>query len=295
MNDAHYQAELDAMKAGFRLQHVAGYTHSGVALYAAIWNKAGGPEPVERHNLTGPQYQQAFDDLAKQGFRLREMSGYSPGGVDHYAAIWDKGGDGAPWIAHNGVPLSQYQTSVDVDHYQGWQPLYVQAFTSGGSARFDTIWESPFKGADLDALQSKLLKATQSVKVAGLSIAIARNGHLLYASGLGMADKEAGVPMNVNHRLRVGSVSKTITSTTIFRLIQSGATYGGGKKLTLDSPIMGPDGILPDLKAPPAAAVCEREAASRPRAHRRAARQPFQRGGRRPDELLRRKPRSANQ
>jgi CubicO group peptidase (beta-lactamase class C family) len=89
----------------------------------------------------------------------------------------------------------------------GWQPLYVQAFTSGGSARFDTIWESPFKGADLDALQSKLLKAMQSVKVAGLSIAIARNGHLLYASGLGMADKEAGVPMNVNHRLRVGSVS----------------------------------------------------------------------------------------
>jgi CubicO group peptidase (beta-lactamase class C family) len=252
MNDAHYQAELDAMtKAGFSLQHVAGYTHSSVALYAAIWNKAGGPEPVERHNLTGAQYQQDFNDFAKQGLRLREVSGYSPGGVDHYAAIWDKGGDGAPWIAHNGVPLSGYQTSFDVDRFQGWQPLYVQAFTSGGSARFDTIWESPFNGADLDALQGKLLKATQSVKIAGLSIAIARNGHLLYASGLGMADKEAGIPMNVNHRLRVGSVSKTITSTTIFRLIQSGATYGGGKKLTLDSPIMGPDGILPDLKAPP--------------------------------------------
>jgi CubicO group peptidase (beta-lactamase class C family) len=252
MNDAHYEAELESMhKAGFSLQYVAGYTHSGVALYAAIWNKAGGPDPAERHNLTGPQYQLAFDDFAKQGYRLKEVSGYSPGGVDHYAAIWEKGGDGAPWIADNGVPLSGYQTSFDIDRYQGWQPLYVQAFTSGGSARFDTIWESPFKGADLDALQSKLLKATQSVKVAGLSIAIARNGHLLYASGLGMADKEAGIPMNVNHRLRVGSVSKSITSTTIFRLIQSGATYGGGKKLTLDSPIMGPDGILPDLQAPP--------------------------------------------
>ena len=94
------------------------------------------------------------------------------------------------------------------------------------------------------------MKATQSVHVAGLSIAIARNGHLVYASGLGMADKEAGVAMNVNHRMRVGSVSKTITSVAIFRLIQSGATYGGGKTLTLDSPIMGPDGILPDLKAP---------------------------------------------
>lgn len=157
---------------------------------------------MARHGLTGAEYQQAFDDLAKQGFRLKEVSGYSPGGVDHYAAIWEKGGDGAPWIAHNGVPLSEYQTSFDIDRFQGWQPLYVQAFTSGGSARFDTIWESPFSGADLDTLQSKLLKATQSVHVAGLSIAIARNGHLLYASGLGMADKEAGIAMNVNHRLK---------------------------------------------------------------------------------------------
>jgi CubicO group peptidase (beta-lactamase class C family) len=251
MDGAQYQVEFDALlKQGFRLQHVAGYTHAGAAVYAAIWNKAGGPEFVARHGLTSAQYQQAFDDFAKQGFRLKEVSGYSPGGVDHYAAIWEKGGDGAPWIAHHGVPLSDYQTQFDVDRYQGWQPLYVQAFTSGGSARFDTIWESPFSSADLDALQSKLLKATQSVNVAGLSIAIARNGHLLYASGLGMADKEAGVAMNVNHRLRVGSVSKTITSVAIFRLIQSGATYGGGKKLTLDSPIMGPDGILPDLQAP---------------------------------------------
>ena len=57
--------------------------------------------------------------------------------------------------------------------------------------------------------------------------------------------------MNVNHRLRVGSVSKSISSVAIFRLIEAGATYGNGKKLTLNSPIMGPDGILPDLKAPP--------------------------------------------
>ena len=209
MDSAQYQAEFDANgKAGMRLEHVAGYTHNGAAVYAAIWDKAGGPEWVARHGLTGAQYQQAFDDFAKQGFRLKEVSGYSPGGSDHYAAIWEKGGDGAPWIAHNGVPLSAYQTTFDVDRYQGWQPLYVQAFTSGGSARFDTIWESPFDGADLDALQSKLLKATQSVHVAGLSIAIARNGHLVYASGLGMADKEAGVAMNVNHRMRVGSVGQ---------------------------------------------------------------------------------------
>jgi CubicO group peptidase (beta-lactamase class C family) len=251
MGGAQYQAEFDALlKAGYRLQHVAGYTHNGAAVYAAIWNKAGGPQFVARHGLTSAQYQQAFDDFAKKGFRLKEVSGYSPGGVDHYAAIWEKGGDGAPWIAHHGVPLAGYQTQFDVDRFQGWHPLYVQAFTSGGSARFDTIWESPFSPTDLAALQTQLPQAAQQASVAGLSIAIARNGRLLYATGVGLADKEAGVPMNVNHRLRVGSVSKTISSVAIFRLIQSGATYGGGAKLTLDSQVFGPNGVLPDLAAP---------------------------------------------
>ena len=252
MDSAQYQAEFDANgKAGMRLEHVAGYTHNGAAVYAAIWDKASGPDWVARHGLTGPEYQQAFDDYAKQGFRLKEVSGYSPGGADHYAAIWEKGGDGAPWIAHNGDPLSDYQTQFDIDRFQGWQPLYVQAFTSGGTARFDTIWESPFSGADLNALQTQLPEATKRAGVAGFSVAIARNGELLYATGVGLADKEAGTSMNVNHRLRVGSVSKSISSVAIFRLIEAGATYGNGKKLTLNSPIMGPDGILPDLKAPP--------------------------------------------
>ena len=45
MDGGQYQAEFDAMlREGFRLQHVAGYTHNGAAVYAAIWNKAGGPE-----------------------------------------------------------------------------------------------------------------------------------------------------------------------------------------------------------------------------------------------------------
>jgi hypothetical protein len=31
--------------------------------------------------------------------------------------------DGAPWIAHNGDPLSGYQTQFDIDRFQGLQPL----------------------------------------------------------------------------------------------------------------------------------------------------------------------------
>ena len=45
MDSTQYQAEFDANgKAGMRLEHVAGYTHNGAAVYAAIWDKASGPD-----------------------------------------------------------------------------------------------------------------------------------------------------------------------------------------------------------------------------------------------------------
>jgi Bacterial tandem repeat domain 1 len=40
--------------------------------------------------MTSAGYQQAFDDLKGQGYRLVDVSGYSVGGQDRYAAIWSK-------------------------------------------------------------------------------------------------------------------------------------------------------------------------------------------------------------
>jgi hypothetical protein len=45
--------------------------------YAAIWEQRQGPAWVARHGLTSAQYQQAFEDLVGQGFRLVQVSGYS--------------------------------------------------------------------------------------------------------------------------------------------------------------------------------------------------------------------------
>ncbi len=53
----------------------AGQTKAEV-LFAAVWEKGGGPAFQARHNLTAAQYQQTFDQLVGQGFRLRAVSGY---------------------------------------------------------------------------------------------------------------------------------------------------------------------------------------------------------------------------
>src|SRR5262249_20438219 len=65
--------------------------------YAAVWEKEAGPAWQARHGLTPAQYQQAFNTLTQQGYRLVEVSGYSVDGKDTYAAIWEKR-QGPAWV-----------------------------------------------------------------------------------------------------------------------------------------------------------------------------------------------------
>ena len=50
------------------------------ASFVAIWEQDGGPPFQARHGLTADEYQQTFDQLVGQGFRLTHVSGYSVGG-----------------------------------------------------------------------------------------------------------------------------------------------------------------------------------------------------------------------
>jgi CubicO group peptidase (beta-lactamase class C family) len=76
-------------------------------------------------------------------------------------------------------------------------------------------------------------------EVPGLSVAIAIKGKPAYVEAFGVADRETGEPLTPQHRFRIASVSKPITSTGIFAMIEAG-------KLRLDSRVFGPTSILGD-------------------------------------------------
>ena len=48
-----------------------------IAFEAAIWEQRDGPPLQARHGLNAAQFQQTFDELLSQGFRLTQVSGYS--------------------------------------------------------------------------------------------------------------------------------------------------------------------------------------------------------------------------
>jgi CubicO group peptidase (beta-lactamase class C family) len=74
-------------------------------------------------------------------------------------------------------------------------------------------------------------------RVPATSIAISRNGQFAYDETVGMADRQHLIQGQQNSLFRIASVTKPITSITIFSLIEQG-------KLNLTDKVFGPSGIL---------------------------------------------------
>jgi CubicO group peptidase (beta-lactamase class C family) len=75
--------------------------------------------------------------------------------------------------------------------------------------------------------------------LASASVAIAKDGKLIYAKGFGYSDKEDSIKAEPYSLYRIASVSKLITAVAVMKLVES-------NKLTLDTRVFGKNGILND-------------------------------------------------
>jgi hypothetical protein len=141
MTSSQYQTEYNNLeKQGYRLVDVSGYGVGGKDYYAAIWEKSSGPLRAARHGMTSAQYQTAYDDLKKQGYRLIVVSGYDVGGQDHYTAIWEKS-SGPTRVARHGMSSAQYQDQFNKLTQQGYRLVWISGWGIGGTNHYAAIWE----------------------------------------------------------------------------------------------------------------------------------------------------------
>ncbi len=92
-----------------------------------------------RHNLTPAQFQSTFDDLFKQGYRLKNMTGYVSNG-ERFAGLWVKE-SGPAWQARFGLSKADYQKTFDDLVKQGYRLTWVSAHEVSGTVRYEAIWE----------------------------------------------------------------------------------------------------------------------------------------------------------
>lgn len=95
-------------------------------------------------------------------------------------------------------------------------------------------------GIHSDALlpvDNKIKNFKDKYGIPGISIALSKNGKLVYERSLGFADFASKEPVQPYHLFRIASVTKPVTATAIMKLVENG-------QLSLSDKVFGPDGIL---------------------------------------------------
>lgn len=77
----------------------------------------------------------------------------------------------------------------------------------------------------------------EKFKIPGLSVAFSKHGRIVYREAFGLADVEGGEAATPSHLFRIASVTKPMTSTAIYTLIERG-------KVRLDDKVFAPGGWL---------------------------------------------------
>jgi D-alanyl-D-alanine carboxypeptidase len=90
---------------------------------------------------------------------------------------------------------------------------------------------------DITTVDSKVAALMATYNIPGASLAVSKNGKLVYIKGFGKANTATGEAVKPTHRFRLASVSKTFTGVAILKLVQDG-------KLNLDAKVFGTGGVL---------------------------------------------------
>ncbi len=97
---------------------------------------------------------------------------------------------------------------------------------------------SPMPGQkDISSVDKVMSDWMTSYKMPGTSLAVSRNGKLVYAKGYGEANTDTHEKVTTESQFRIASVSKLLTSAAIMKLVQDG-------KISMDQKVFGANGVL---------------------------------------------------
>ncbi|MET0466088.1 MAG: serine hydrolase domain-containing protein [Chitinophagaceae bacterium] len=115
--------------------------------------------------------------------------------------------------------------------------LLFSCSKSGGDDGPNPPEPAPGKQQDIAAVDSKLTGFLTTHNIPGATLAISKNGKLVYVQGYGFADQAANTKVTTQSRFRIASVSKTYTAVAVLKLAQEG-------KFSLDDKVFGEGKLL---------------------------------------------------
>ncbi|HVW00341.1 MAG TPA: serine hydrolase, partial [Planctomycetaceae bacterium] len=200
-------------KKDFHLVHASCYTWKGQDRYTGVWEERPGIEQKIQPRMTAGKLDDMNLKLRDTGWRHVIVSGCELKEGAAYLGVWEK----SMAAADEDKPEKDSDESKDKSCGDATDPK--------GAADKPLETDVPVTGeADprLSGFDDLMTKFVRDNKVAGASLAIARDGKLVYARGFGWSDREAHEPVQPGSLFRIASLSKPITGVAVLQLVEQG-------------------------------------------------------------------------
>ena len=205
--------------------------------------------PTSVRDRTGDQMVKLMQEASGANMIVADVRVTTSANQIVFHATFEKNTDHTAWLMLVSVTRQEFEKAKKEYRSKDYEIAISRSASVGGKRYYTAVWTRPKRqprplilppgpipvsGTDNDHLQpldDMILAFLKEHNVAGATIAVAKEGRLMYARGFGYADVTTRQAMQPNDVMRIASISKPITGVAILMLVEDG-------KLTLDDRVV---------------------------------------------------------
>lgn len=224
VNSAEFGNRFKTYKdQGYRMVDVEAYPSGNNTLYAAVWVKDGQNLAwAEHRDMTEAQYREKFDSFRTEGYRVLDLESYRQNNQQRYAAIWVSNTNRRGWAARRDMTADEFGNWWKTYQDEGYRLTDFEAYPFASGTRYAGVWRQNgdrLSWSGKSAVDQAITAYKNANNLPGISVAIARNGKILYSRGFGYADVANQEVAHAGTIYRLASVSKPVTALLTMRLV----------------------------------------------------------------------------
>ncbi|WP_419695433.1 serine hydrolase [Mesorhizobium muleiense] len=232
MTGAQYAAYfIEERRAGRRPVDIEAYMTSSGLRYAAIWyENVDDVAWVQLRDMSRDTYQAELNEQSANGYRMIDFESYRSGWRQLYAAIWEKNASGRSWQIRSDRTELEYANLWRQYRDDGYRLVDFEHYNTIFGPRYAGLWvenDTRFDYSRKGQLDTLIDQYRVDNDLAGISVAVIRNGQVIYRRGFGFADVNDGRVAHGETIYSAASLSKVIAGTLAAKLEDEGELRNG--------------------------------------------------------------------
>ena len=174
------------------------------------------------------------DQVAKQsdaGMVMVDYESYQTDAGQRYAAIWEENTSGRAWVVRTNRKEEDFANYWREYKDKGYRIVDFERYETPSGTRYGAIWAENNPERQRYSRQGELDQAIQTyanqTSTKGISVAIIKDGQMLYRRGFGWADQAGNRKAWGGNTYNMASISKVVGGTLAAKLEASGRLATG--------------------------------------------------------------------